>query len=103
MSCELSSGVRFSAELNPGFSQDTNTMQYELMRYIAAAHRCVTVVGDPDQSSTISILSFSMIDHLTSLISIRLAFGRNRELVEDAQRYTCIHKGTEFRNAENKF
>ncbi|KIM80482.1 hypothetical protein PILCRDRAFT_9658 [Piloderma croceum F 1598] len=30
--------------------QDTNTMQYELMRYIAAAHRCVTVVGDPDQS-----------------------------------------------------
>lgn len=27
-------------------------MQYELMRYIAAAaHGCVTIVGDPDQSS----------------------------------------------------
>ncbi|OCH89587.1 UvrD-helicase-domain-containing protein [Obba rivulosa] len=30
--------------------QDTNTMQYELMRHIAASSRCVTVVGDPDQS-----------------------------------------------------
>ncbi|EMD33499.1 hypothetical protein CERSUDRAFT_57154, partial [Gelatoporia subvermispora B] len=30
--------------------QDTNTMQYELMRYIATSSRCVTVVGDPDQS-----------------------------------------------------
>ena len=32
-------------------SQDTNTMQYELMFYIAESHRCVTIVGDPDQSS----------------------------------------------------
>ncbi|CAL1703524.1 unnamed protein product [Somion occarium] len=30
--------------------QDTNTMQYELMQHIAAANRCVTIVGDPDQS-----------------------------------------------------
>ncbi|KAJ3478605.1 hypothetical protein NLI96_g9642 [Meripilus lineatus] len=30
--------------------QDTNTMQYELMVYIAKAQRCVTIVGDPDQS-----------------------------------------------------
>ncbi|KAI0684955.1 P-loop containing nucleoside triphosphate hydrolase protein [Cytidiella melzeri] len=30
--------------------QDTNTMQYELMRYIASVSRCLTVVGDPDQS-----------------------------------------------------
>ncbi|KAH9838601.1 P-loop containing nucleoside triphosphate hydrolase protein [Rhodofomes roseus] len=30
--------------------QDTNTIQYELMRQIAAASRCVTIVGDPDQS-----------------------------------------------------
>ncbi|KAH7915664.1 P-loop containing nucleoside triphosphate hydrolase protein [Hygrophoropsis aurantiaca] len=30
--------------------QDTNTTQYELMRCIAAANQCVTVVGDPDQS-----------------------------------------------------
>ena len=33
------------------YSQDTNTTQYELMRYIAHASRCVTIVGDPDQSS----------------------------------------------------
>ena len=32
-------------------SQDTNTTQYQLMKYLAAAHGCVTVVGDPDQSS----------------------------------------------------
>ncbi|KII89988.1 hypothetical protein PLICRDRAFT_53116 [Plicaturopsis crispa FD-325 SS-3] len=30
--------------------QDTNLMQYDLMRYIASANRCVTIVGDPDQS-----------------------------------------------------
>ncbi|KAI0714341.1 P-loop containing nucleoside triphosphate hydrolase protein [Cerioporus squamosus] len=30
--------------------QDTNTTQYELMRYIAQTCRCVTIVGDPDQS-----------------------------------------------------
>ncbi|KAH7925501.1 UvrD-helicase-domain-containing protein [Leucogyrophana mollusca] len=30
--------------------QDTNTTQYKLMRCIAAATKCVTVVGDPDQS-----------------------------------------------------
>jgi DNA helicase II / ATP-dependent DNA helicase PcrA len=34
------------------FSQDTNTMQYKLMVQMSAAHKCVTVVGDPDQSST---------------------------------------------------
>ncbi|EPQ52841.1 UvrD-helicase-domain-containing protein, partial [Gloeophyllum trabeum ATCC 11539] len=30
--------------------QDTNTLQYELMRHIASVSRCVTIVGDPDQS-----------------------------------------------------
>ncbi|KAF9223657.1 UvrD-helicase-domain-containing protein [Gyrodon lividus] len=30
--------------------QDTNTIQYELMCCIASANKCVTVVGDPDQS-----------------------------------------------------
>ncbi|KAH8099919.1 UvrD-helicase-domain-containing protein, partial [Cristinia sonorae] len=30
--------------------QDTNTIQYQLMKYIAAANNCVTIVGDPDQS-----------------------------------------------------
>ncbi|KAI0070422.1 UvrD-helicase-domain-containing protein [Panus rudis PR-1116 ss-1] len=30
--------------------QDTNTLQYELMVHIAAASRCITIVGDPDQS-----------------------------------------------------
>ncbi|EGN98601.1 hypothetical protein SERLA73DRAFT_54973, partial [Serpula lacrymans var. lacrymans S7.3] len=30
--------------------QDTNIMQYELMRFLAAASGCITVVGDPDQS-----------------------------------------------------
>ncbi len=32
-------------------SQDTNIMQYDLMRYIASPNRCLTIVGDPDQSS----------------------------------------------------
>ncbi|TCD65239.1 hypothetical protein EIP91_002947 [Steccherinum ochraceum] len=30
--------------------QDTNTIQYELMKSISAASKCVTIVGDPDQS-----------------------------------------------------
>ncbi|KIP07660.1 hypothetical protein PHLGIDRAFT_23961 [Phlebiopsis gigantea 11061_1 CR5-6] len=30
--------------------QDTNSVQYELMRGLAASSRCVTIVGDPDQS-----------------------------------------------------
>ncbi|KAI0749394.1 P-loop containing nucleoside triphosphate hydrolase protein [Daedaleopsis nitida] len=30
--------------------QDTNTTQYELMRFIAQSCQCVTIVGDPDQS-----------------------------------------------------
>ncbi|KIK97773.1 hypothetical protein PAXRUDRAFT_135598 [Paxillus rubicundulus Ve08.2h10] len=30
--------------------QDTNTIQYELMCRIASANKCITVVGDPDQS-----------------------------------------------------
>ncbi|KAI0091225.1 P-loop containing nucleoside triphosphate hydrolase protein [Irpex rosettiformis] len=30
--------------------QDTNVMQYDLMRYIASSNRCLTIVGDPDQS-----------------------------------------------------
>ena len=36
------------------YSQDTNTIQYELMKRIAAASGCVTLVGDPDQSSELS-------------------------------------------------
>jgi superfamily I DNA/RNA helicase len=58
MSCGSFFSVQFFAELIIEFSQDTNTMQYELMRYIAAAHRCITVVGDPDQSSAISVIHF---------------------------------------------
>ncbi|KAL9620233.1 MAG: hypothetical protein Q9160_005242 [Pyrenula sp. 1 TL-2023] len=30
--------------------QDTNTVQYELMKLFAARHRRITIVGDPDQS-----------------------------------------------------
>lgn len=42
-------------EYVPFVSQDTNTMQYELMKAIAI-RRCVTIVGDPDQSSNLSIV-----------------------------------------------
>ncbi|KAI0259900.1 P-loop containing nucleoside triphosphate hydrolase protein [Gloeopeniophorella convolvens] len=30
--------------------QDTNCVQYEIMKLISETHRCVTIVGDPDQS-----------------------------------------------------
>ena len=51
-------------------SQDTNTTQYELMRYIAQTCQCVTIVGDPDQSSeqgpcchcTSSLIAFQSMD-----------------------------------------
>ena len=36
-------------------SQDTNTVQYELMKHIASANKCVTIVGDPDQSSELLV------------------------------------------------
>lgn len=53
-------------------SQDTNITQYELMRHIAAAHGCVTVVGDPDQSSSFQ-LTFSLGGSLINVLSLRMA------------------------------
>lgn len=38
-------------------SQDTNNVQYDLMRHIAAASSHITIVGDPDQSSEFSFLT----------------------------------------------
>ena len=32
-------------------SQDTNTVQYKLMCLLANYNKCLTIVGDPDQSS----------------------------------------------------
>lgn len=49
-------------------SQDTNAVQYELMRCIAAASRCVTVVGDPDQSSTFWLLILPDLDLIHNYI-----------------------------------
>lgn len=40
-------------------SQDTNVTQYELMEALAL-NRCVTVVGDPDQSSVLFIHNMSV-------------------------------------------
>ncbi|KAI0041914.1 UvrD-helicase-domain-containing protein [Auriscalpium vulgare] len=45
------SGISTHANSLGDKSQDTNGMQYDLMKFIARAHKCVTVVGDPDQSS----------------------------------------------------
>jgi len=39
-----------SGKLTPSHSQDTNTMQYQLMQGIGT-RKCVSIVGDPDQSS----------------------------------------------------
>lgn len=36
-------------------SQDTNGMQYQLMKFISARRKCVTIVGDPDQSSAFGL------------------------------------------------
>lgn len=56
MNCECRCfQVDISSELESivSSSQDTNTMQYQLMRVLAdACGGCVSVVGDPDQSST---------------------------------------------------
>lgn len=32
-------------------SQDTNSVQFELMELLASAKKCISIVGDPDQSS----------------------------------------------------
>ena len=56
--------------LIPLCSQDTNTMQYELMKAIGIRRR-VTIVGDPDQSSR---FYFSSLLHLLKIFfSIWLA------------------------------
>ncbi|KAL6298631.1 P-loop containing nucleoside triphosphate hydrolase protein [Sparassis latifolia] len=47
---EHASVVRWCRHVLVDEFQDTNIMQYDLMRYIATASRCVTIVGDPDQS-----------------------------------------------------
>ena len=39
-------------------SQDTNTIQYQLMTYIGGATRCISIVGDPDQSSKSSTYDY---------------------------------------------
>lgn len=45
-----SSSCRMNVTLIVSLSQDTNVTQYELMKALAFA-KCVTIVGDPDQSS----------------------------------------------------
>jgi hypothetical protein len=60
------------------FSQDTNTMQYELMRYIGAAHGCITVVGDPDQSSMFSVV---WSDRLSDAVGQYMAGDRLRSKI----------------------
>ena len=61
------------------YSQDTNTTQYELMRYIAQASRCVTIVGDPDQSSKQVFFSIVFFPEPTTLQSTDGA--RQRSLI----------------------
>ena len=65
------------------FSQDTNTIQYELVKCIAVRHR-VSIVGDPDQSSEYDqYLTFQV---LIIPNSLWLALGSSRESIKDAQR-----------------
>jgi hypothetical protein len=66
-------------------SQDTNTMQYELMKAIGV-RRCVTIVGDPDQSSQL-YLNSSPHQLKTFYFSIWLALRRNYQLGQDARRF----------------
>lgn len=69
-------------------SQDTNTMQYELMKAIALG-RSVTIVGDPDQSSEffdIFLYNFDLIMHF----SIRMALSRSHKFTKDETRYAIF-------------
>jgi hypothetical protein len=58
------------------FSQDTNLLQFDLLRYMAP-HGAVSIVGDPDQSSMNRIKAVTCV-----LIypSIRMEISRSREL-----------------------
>jgi len=50
MNCKFTIRVWFESKAHLNVSQDTNYTQYELMTALAL-HKCVTIVGDPDQSS----------------------------------------------------
>ena len=58
----------------PLSSQDTNSLQYALMKHIAGAHDHVTIVGDPDQSSMTDPIHVHPYNHMANLIldSLRL-------------------------------
>ncbi|KAG2335723.1 P-loop containing nucleoside triphosphate hydrolase protein, partial [Suillus weaverae] len=54
--------------------QDTNAVQCEFMCCIAAASRCVSVVGNPDQSNTSRIAKTPCTDHPLGPLSMLRSF-----------------------------
>jgi DNA helicase II / ATP-dependent DNA helicase PcrA len=70
MSCE-SPGLHSLISANDVSSQDTNVTQYELMKALAV-DRCVSVVGDPDQSSMETFIR--VIPSSTNVIRIKSQF-----------------------------
>lgn len=62
------------------FSQDTNSIQFELMELMASASKCISIVGDPDQSSTVFLRVYSLpilIVFLMTVYGWRSAGARN--------------------------
>jgi hypothetical protein len=84
MSCQ-SVSLPYLLPANDTFSQDTNVTQYELMKALAV-DRCVTVVGDPDQSSMVPLFEpfFLQLISFVSNLSLRLALCGSRKSGKDA-------------------
>ena len=57
---ELWASFTYTTTFSYSLSQDTNVTQYELMKALAVA-RCVTIVGDPDQSSGYTAFTYLVI------------------------------------------
>lgn len=58
--------------------QDTNSVQYDIVKYIAAASNSLTIVGDPDQSSESARSNFGR--RLADILPSAVYGWRNAEI-----------------------
>ena len=56
-------------------SQDSNSIQYEWAKHLAAVHRGITIVGDPDQSSALFTVAITRMANEQALSGLQYTAG----------------------------